>query len=548
VKLWDLSTGVERMTLTGHKANVEGLAFRSDGRALVTFDRIDVRLWDLSSRGELWKVNVGAQTSNGPLAMSADDKWIIHPDDREHVVLRDASTGNLEQTLAGHGRHVSALAFHPDNDRFISGSEDGSIRLWSRKQQGTITTLDAHRQTVNDVSFNRDGSRIVSAGQDHAVYVWDTETGQELIALKGSQESVEQVAFGTDDVTLAVLNRSGKMRLFEARPQRGELSFRAESVVSSINYHPDGDRIVTGSADGVIQLWDAETGRQVMRLVEHRYPVTSVNFISRGTPELVTTLGDPVEAIRQVREGEFLLKRWDLITGKPKLNVFAHQYSITRSAVSPNGKLIATTSLDGTCCIWDAQHGGLIRALKVSLPLIDTAFHPTLPVLAIACVDKKIRLFEYETGKVLAPLEGHTNPVISLEFSRDGTQLLSAASELDLKKQGKGIPGEVIVWDWENRAERFRLEGLRDAVFQTRFNPQGTIIGTVGGKLIEFDQGGGELKLWNAANGELIRDYAEQNGVAFGIAFSPNGKRFVVGGADRVVHVWDIPPEFVPPE
>jgi len=497
-----------------------------------------VKLWDLQTQQLKWESINSGGTGSSALAISPDDRWIIFPDDRARVNLISTETGKLETSFTGHTRNITALAFHPDSDRFVSGSVDGTIRLWSIARPGGIATMRLHRETVNSIAFNLDGTRMISGGADHALVVADVETAQELVTIRDVDSPVVRVAAGPDQRTVALVTEAGELRIFDARADRGELMFQADSAISSIAFHPGGRRIATGSVDGIIQLWDAIDGVPQGRLEEHQYPVTSIQFISQDDDGLMSTLGDPFDTIRKMREGEFRLQRWDVRSGLPRLNILAHRYSIVHSSVSPNGKVIATTSMDGTCCLWDTQQGSLIRTLKVSIPVGDSAFDPQNRILVLGSVDATIRIFEVETGKMLPTLSGHTMPVLSISFSPDGRQLLSVGVSLDPKRREN--VAEVIVWDWETRTEKFRLKGIRNRVFRAEFSPDGTMIGTTGGLLFDFDLGGGEVKLWDANSGNLLREFPEQVVTAFALAFSPDSRRIAVAGSNRVVRVWDI--------
>src|SRR5262249_3592638 len=126
-----------------------------------------------------------------------------------------------KQTFRGHKGHVTAVAWIASGKRILSGSADGSLKVWNTETGKDLFTLDAHKVGVTGVAVRFDGKRLASAGHDGRVKVWDAESGRELLSLGGGFCSIQCVAFS-----------------------------------------PDGKRIVAGSGNGRLQeltVWDAET-------------------------------------------------------------------------------------------------------------------------------------------------------------------------------------------------------------------------------------------------------------------------------------------------
>ncbi|MCE7982259.1 MAG: hypothetical protein DYG89_13770, partial [Caldilinea sp. CFX5] len=114
-----------------------------------------------------------------------------------------------------HEGPVYSVAFSPDHQRVVSGSTDGTIRLWRLPHLTPLTILFGHTGSVWSVAFSPDGQQIVSGSDDRSIRLWDAQTGQQLTQFVGHTDSVLAVAFS-----------------------------------------PDGRYIVSGSADKSIRLWD----------------------------------------------------------------------------------------------------------------------------------------------------------------------------------------------------------------------------------------------------------------------------------------------------
>ncbi|KAH3192884.1 hypothetical protein KXW62_005978 [Aspergillus fumigatus] len=135
------------------------------------------------------------------------------------------------QTLEGHSSWVSSVAFSPDGQRIVSGSDDNTIKLWDAQTGSELQSLQGHSDSVHSVAFSPDGQRIVSGSDHNTIKLWDAQTGSELRSLEGHSDWVHSVAFS-----------------------------------------PDGQRIVIYGSK--IRLWDAQTGSELQSLQSHSDYVT----------------------------------------------------------------------------------------------------------------------------------------------------------------------------------------------------------------------------------------------------------------------------------
>jgi len=117
---------------------------------------------------------------------------------------------------------VEAVAFGPDGRRALSGSHDGTVRLWEIGTGTEIRVFKGHTDMVESVVFAPDGRRALSGSCDHTVRLWDVETGAMIREFRGHAGGVWSVAFG-----------------------------------------PNGRRALSGGRDGMVRLWDLETGKLI---------------------------------------------------------------------------------------------------------------------------------------------------------------------------------------------------------------------------------------------------------------------------------------------
>ena len=149
------------------------------------------------------------------------------------------------------GESVNSVAFSSDGTRIVSGSSDNLVRVWDASTGESLKVLKGHTKSVNSVTFSSDGNRIVSGSSDNSVRVWDAWTGKTLEILEGHPEP-------TSATPLRNLG-SQNIASTQYRALRVEDVSDLTGLVKSAGFSHDGCRIVTGSDDGLVRIWDIST-------------------------------------------------------------------------------------------------------------------------------------------------------------------------------------------------------------------------------------------------------------------------------------------------
>ena len=211
IRLWDVAAGSEIRQFAGHTDSVQSVAFSPDGQYALSgggCKRIETQsgntttimrqgaqcgknliLWDLTTGREL-RTLTGHTGDVSSVAFSPNGKYALSGSWDETIKLWEVATGREIRTFAGHTRIVDAVAFSPDGIHIISASSDNTIKLWDVATGREISTSKGHEGNINTVAFANDAKSFVSGGSDGTIRRWDTKTGKEIaqfISLKDGE-------------------------------------------------------------------------------------------------------------------------------------------------------------------------------------------------------------------------------------------------------------------------------------------------------------------------------------------------------------------------
>jgi WD40 repeat protein len=244
--------------------------------------------------------------------------------------------------------------------------------------------------------------------------------------------------------------------------------------------------------------------------------------------------------------GVAALAYWFLAPTSPR-TLRGPRHAVPALAFSPDGKTLASGSGDvkgggvqGEIRLWDVGSGRERAAITGDAYFVESvAFSPDGKTLASATGLKFIKLWDVETGQELAVLRGHAGAVRCVAFSPDGKVFASGDGTWDGSDgKGRGLPGEVKLWDVASRRERTTLKGFTRGVESLAFSPDGKTLATGGGIL--DDRRPGEVKLWDVSTGAERAAFKGHAEAVLSVAFSPDGKTLASGSFDTTIKLWDV--------
>ncbi|MFN0125433.1 MAG: protein kinase domain-containing protein, partial [Verrucomicrobiales bacterium] len=344
---------------------------------------------------------------------------------------------NAQQTLLGHNGTVSSVAFSPDGQRIITGSEDGTAKVWETATGREVLTLKGRKGQVLSVAYSPDGRRIVTGSGDWGfgqipgeATVWDAESGQPLFELKEHNYYVWSVAFSADGQRIVTAagdrdHKGGEAKVWDAMTGREVLALQGctESLRGAV-FSPDGRRIIAATIDGTSKMWDAVTGQPVFPLKGHSEPITSVAFSPDGRQFATGSLDCTVIV-------------WDSATTQPLFTRRGHKEAVTCVAFSLDGQQFVSGSRDQTTKLWNSMMDEEVLSLKGHAGIVrGVAFSPDGKRIVTGSEDRTAKVWDARLGQDVLTLKGHTDFVNSIAFSPNSQRFVTGSGD-----------GGAKVWD-----------------------------------------------------------------------------------------------------
>jgi WD40 repeat protein len=440
---------------------------------------------------------------------SPDGTRLVSGSNDGTIRVWDPDDGTELGRLEGHTGEVLSVGWSPDGTRLVSGSADGTIRVWDPDERTELGRLEGHTDRVLSVGWSPDGTRLVSGSTDWTVRVWDPDDGTELGRLEGHTSRVLSVGWSPDGTRLVSGSGDGTIRVWDPneRTELGRLEGHTRTVLS-VGWSPDGTRLVSGSADGTIRIWDPEDGTELGRLEGHTGGVWSVGWSPDGT-RLVSGSADGT------------IRIWDPEERTELGRLEGHTDRVLSVGWSPDGTRLVSGSADGTIRVWDPNERTELGRLEGHTDWVrSVGWSPDGTRLVSGSNDGTIRIWDPNERTELGRLEGHTDRVLSVGWSPDGTRLVSGSAD-----------GTIRVWDPDDGTELGRLEGHTDWVRSVGWSPDGT-------RLVS-GSADGTIRVWDPNERTELGRLEGHTDRVLSVGWSPDGTRLVSGSNDGTIRVWD---------
>jgi WD40 repeat protein/tRNA A-37 threonylcarbamoyl transferase component Bud32 len=510
-----------RLSLVGHVRDVPAGAYSPDGALVATgSDDRTVRLWDVRTGAMLHTID-GFQGALEAVAFSHDGRALVassagqHPRITTWEVPSGRALGAYDLSPANF-----RVEFTPDDAAIVVGGFDGDLRVVDRASGAVRLDLRPCRDRISAIDFRAGTSQMVIASHDHTASVWDWREGKRVASLPAFDRSITTAHYSKDGRYLLVGEDMHHIHVYDAASLERLRTIHAPDSAQDPDayFSPDARLVVSGTKDGRIRVWHTSSGA-LLRLIDAQPAGQLYRTALRADGKEVATMG-----------GDGAVNLWSLETDLDYRLLDPRPIDDTSflgSAYVDDGRAIVVPGSDGVVHVLDAATGESQRSFRVDMDADTIAIDPGATRLAATgetTTGFPPRLFDLQTGTLVARLQPHTGPQ---------AYGLAAAGGDPAFFTGDYV-GVVREWDW--RAGAMRAE---HAVTSARIS---SLASSPGGATLAVANEHGTVFLVDRATGQTRRTLHAHNCWIQSLLFADGGRTLVtVGRQDHTLRIWREP-------
>ncbi|MFA6186461.1 MAG: WD40 repeat domain-containing protein [Phycisphaerae bacterium] len=500
----------------GHKSGIRDVCFsRNDEYVISVSADATARVWDVKNGIQACCLE---EIKSMMLCVSVSPKGNLAAIGCIGGAIYLWDWSNSDLTLLGnHNDSVYSLAYSPGSDKLLSGSSDGTVRIWdiSRKEKdklvtkcetkirgvcwapngefvavdsgGNIEVIDScslsklssfekHSLSMSKVAVSHD-SRYIASGDVSEVVVWDAKTRKEKCHLCGHKGHIYDIAFFNKENKIASCSHDGTICVWDISKEKAINHFKGHaSEVYSISISSDDALLISGSEDKSIRVWDINKKSAWIKRSDHKDIVSGI--VMSQDYQLVASWS------------EDFIKIWDSSTGLEKLQVrhkgknklsYLGGNIVNQVIFLNNGQCIASCATDGTILVWDIQN-----------------------------------------NKNICRMESHSGIVLEISSILSDKRLISRCND----------DGTIRLWEIENGNEILSLGNIKNKADNFVISP--------GDKYVSVSFQDGSIAIVDPVKGTILRTLTNDSVELDKLSYSPMGKYLLCVSISHQVKIWNV--------
>ncbi|XP_021564022.1 apoptotic protease-activating factor 1 isoform X4 [Carlito syrichta] len=490
-------------------------------------------------------------------AFSTDDRFIATCSVDKKVKIWNSVTGELVHTYEEHSEQVTCCHFTNSSHHLLlaTGSSDFFLKLWDLNQKRCRNTMFGHTSSVNHCRFSPDDNLLASCSADGTLKLWDVTSANERKSInvkhfflnsEDPQEDMEVIvkccSWSADGARIMV---AAKNKIFlwnidscsKVADCRGHLSW-----VHGVMFSPDGSSFLTSSDDQTIRLWEtkkvcknsAVVLKQEVDVVfqENEVMVLAVDHVRRL--QLINGKTGQIDYLTEAQisccclsprlqyaafgDEDGAIEILELVNNRIFQSRIGHKKAVQHIQFTADGKTLISSSDDLAIQVWNWQSEEYVFLQAHREAVKDFRLLKNSRLLSWS-FDGTVKVWNIITGRIEKDFVCHQDTVLSCDISPDATKFSSTSADKTAK-----------IWSFQRLSPLLELRGHEGCVRCCTFSADGALLAT--------GDDNGDVRIWNALNGELLHLCApvtEEGATTHGgwvtsLCFSPDSRMLVSAG------------------
>lgn len=464
--IWNYEYGSETLLYTkiqAHSKDVKGLVWSPINENVFVSSSLngEVKLWnDGKEVFSFGKIGSGVPA----LGWSPDGKmlaagighmlyvWNIELGENSVKVRAAEKTAISDQTITRIIWANDFIAFSADKILGVlslKGIYDHN-QIWNKKVQYSVNIVSGHRSLIQGLAWSEPEKKLITGADDSSIRVWKARNPlwnndwSCVCAIEGASLPVRCVAWSENSKEIVAGYDDNVLRKWDIVEERCTGVFKGhDNRVKCVDWR--GNYIASGSNDAVVRIWDAETGECLNCMDQHKGAVNCVKWFSDGQ-RIVSGSDDNTLII------------WNYITDK-KIKLEGHDDKVYCLTLSLDEQILASGSNDRTIRFWNVQTGEQLEEMniisdnvvghKAQIRALSWSHYQNFPVLASGSNDKTLICWKQDENKKWnqeSVLIGHDDFVYCLSWCPESTYLVSGSTD-----------NTLWIWNAETEEKIYRM-------------------------------------------------------------------------------------------
>jgi WD40 repeat protein len=367
---------------------------------------------------------------------------------------------------------------------------------------------------VKRVAFLPNQPLVIAGTESGSLRVWSVDAFEEIAQLLGHKKRVLSLAISSNGSRIVSGSGDWTMRIWDGRTFESLGICEHENEVNSVAFSPDSSLIASGSDDYTVWIWHARSLEKVTRLAGHKGCVTSVAFFPDGTRVASASC-------------DCTVRIWDAHTYEP-LPGLECPGCVYVMSISPDSTRLAlaeyTSGAEGIVRVFDVLTMAEQAQVKVSpglhLPWA-LAYSTNGHFIASGSASGCIQIWNASSLSNIATIREHHGQVMSIAFSSDGSQIVSGSEDGTVRIQAVASSDEQLAAIYGHDAR------VRQAIFSSD------------GLRLVSGSDDKTVRIWDGITCKELAVLHGHKAVVWTVAYSPDGARVISGSHDCTVRVWD---------